>query len=206
MFCVDCGAQLPEDAGFCMRCGRSLTPRMQPPAVQAAHFVAQPKKSAHWTAWVLLAILALVLYWGWENAERHPENPSALPSSLSQMILPIRHTLIITNTAVSVSALAYSYYKFTVPPGSTNISVDGRFAATGGIGNDIEVYILNRDSFVNFQNHHDSPTYYNSGKVTENEINAVLPGAGTYYLVLNNNFSLITPKAVQVSATLRYTD
>lgn len=179
---------------------------MQPAAVQDAHLVPEPKKSAHWTAWVLLAILALVLYWGWENAERHADNPSALPSSLSQTILPIHHTLIITNTAISVSALAYSYCKFTVPPGATNISVDGHFAATGGSGNDIEVYILNQDSFVNFQNHHDSPTYYNSGEVTQNEINAVLPGAGTYYLVLNNNFSLITPKAVQVSATLHYTD
>ncbi|HXZ14073.1 MAG TPA: hypothetical protein VEG64_16930 [Candidatus Sulfotelmatobacter sp.] len=31
-----------------------------------------------------------------------------------------------------------------------------------------------------------------------------LPGAGTYYLVFDNGFSLLTPKAVQADGTLRY--
>jgi hypothetical protein len=47
---------------------------------------------------------------------------------------------------------------------------------------------------------------YNSGKITQGAIGATLPNtAGSYYLVFDNRYSLITPKAVQVNAVLRYT-
>lgn len=199
MFCLGCGTQLPEDAQFCMKCGRSLA--ATPQTVTSP----QPTKSWRATTWVLLAILGLVIWWSAYEIAQHTGRTPTVSSYISQ-IVPIPHTQVIADTALSVRALGYSYYKFIVPPGSIHVSVDGHFVATGGIGNDIEVYILNDDAFANFQNHHGTLTYYNSGKVTQNTIKAVLPGAGTYYLVLNNNFSLITPKAVQVSATLHYTD
>ncbi len=48
-------------------------------------------------------------------------------------------------------------------------------------------------------------TYYNSGRATQKSVHATLPsGTGTYYLVFNNNFSLVSPKAIQASVTLRY--
>ena len=45
---------------------------------------------------------------------------------------------------------------------------------------------------------------FNSGKVTQNTINALLPGPGTYYLVCNNRFGLLAPKAVEINAILHY--
>ena len=85
------------------------------------------------------------------------------------------------------------------------MKMQGHFTATGGSGNDIEVYLLNQDEYTNWENHHQTPTYYNSGKVTTGEANVVLPSdAGTYYLVFNNKFSLVSPKAVDENFTMTY--
>ena len=105
-----------------------------------------------------------------------------------------------------MAEMGSTYYPITVPADATNVSVDGHFTATGGLGNDIEVYVLTEDNFVNFKNGHPSPTLYNSGKVTQDSISVTLPASGNYYLVFNNNFSLLTPKAVQASATLHFTN
>ena len=114
---------------------------------------------------------------------------------------------VITDGALTVPALNFSYYTLTVPADATNISVDGHFTATGGLGNDIEVYVLTEDNFVNFKNGHSSPTLYNSGKDHDRTVSARrFRAAGTYYLVFNNNFSLLTPKAVQATATLHFTN
>jgi hypothetical protein len=81
----------------------------------------------------------------------------------------------------------------------------GNFTASGGTGNDIDVYVLPQDDFVNWQNRHASRSYYNSGKVTVGNLNVNLPSdAGTYYLVFDNRFSLLSEKNVRVNATLSY--
>jgi hypothetical protein len=130
---------------------------------------------------------------------------AGLPSGLSQ-IISLPHTQVITNTALTIAALGSSYYKFVVPPGATDVLLSGHFTATGGMGNDIEVYVLSDDEFVNFQTHHSTQTFYNSGRITQDSFNARLPGGGTYYLVFSNNYSLLTPKAVQADAVLHYTN
>jgi hypothetical protein len=129
--------------------------------------------------------------------------PEVQPQSQLRYI-PITNT--ITNGALTVNATAYSSYQFTVPNGVTGVSVNGHFTASGGMGNDIIAYILDEDGFVNFKNGHPANTFYNSGKITQGTIGAVLPNtSGTYYLVFDNRYSLITPKAVQVNAVLGYT-
>ena len=96
------------------------------------------------------------------------------------------------------------WYTFVVPPGANTIAVNGHFTATGGTGNNIVCYILDADGFVNFKNGHPTNTYFNSGKVTKAKIGGVLGTPGTYYLILDNRFSALTPKAVQIEATLSY--
>jgi hypothetical protein len=131
-------------------------------------------------------------------AEDEPAMPPPPPP-------PQPHAIPIGTGAMTVAATSYSWYQLLVPPGVTTVSVTGHFTATGGMGNDIMVYILDEDGFTNFKNGHPSNTYYNSGKVTTASIGAVLPNApASYYLVMDNRFSLLTPKAVQLSATLNY--
>jgi hypothetical protein len=106
--------------------------------------------------------------------------------------------------AFTVPARGAKDYKFVVPAGVTGASLEGRFAATGGPRNSIEVWVMNDDQFVNWTNRHPLTTLYNSQRVTQGTIKLRLPDAGTYHVVFNNEFSMLTPKAVEASLTLKY--
>src|SRR6266568_8500400 len=81
-------------------------------------------------------------------------------------------------------------------PNATNVSVIGHFTASGGTGNDIRCFVVDEDGFANIKNGHPARTYYNSDQVTQAQIQGVLPNRpGTYYLVFDNRYSVITPKA-----------
>jgi hypothetical protein len=96
-------------------------------------------------------------------------------------------------------------FKLTVPADASYVTLQGHFAATGGSGNDVEVYMLPEDGFTNWENRHSATPLYSSGRVTQDTLNVALPpDAGTYYLVFSNKFSLVTPKAVQTNITLTY--
>jgi hypothetical protein len=197
VFCQKCGKELPDDSQFCLKCGHAIsaTAATSPTKVRSRGL-----RPANLIAGILVG-LAIV----WFIGKLNRSGTANFTQGISQIVAQPQ-TQIITNGALTVTALGSSYYKFVVPPGATNVSVDGHFSATGGMGNDIIVCILTEDQFVNFQNHHSTPTYYNSGKVTQDGINATLPGGGTYYLVFDNTFSLLSPKAVQVNATLHFTN
>lgn len=135
----------------------------------------------------------------------HIEDALPSPTLLPQPPTPQPHMVSITNGALTIGAGAFSWYSFVIPQGTTIPSVTGRFIASGGAGNDVQVYILDDDGFVNFKNGHAARAYYNSGRVTQAAIGAELPNLpATYYLVFDNRFSAITPKAVNVNASLNY--
>jgi hypothetical protein len=157
---------------------------------------------------VPLVLLVVVVLVGWRVVssliKQTPEtNRQSRPLYLPPQPQP--HSVSLTNGALTVNANSFSWYTFTVPPNATTVAVNGHFTATGGSGNDIIAYIMDEDALANFKNGHEARVYYNSQKVTQATISAVLPNApATYYLVFDNRFSLLTPKAVQVNATLTY--
>jgi len=110
-----------------------------------------------------------------------------------------QHKLTMPEAAFTVRQQNAHSFRFVVPSGATNVTMKGHFAAAGGSGNDIEVFVANEDEFVNWQNGHPpTQTFYNSGKVTQDTLNVTLPAdVGTYYIVFSNKFSLISPKAVE---------
>jgi hypothetical protein len=195
MFCPQCGKQLPDDSRFCSKCGRAIERLLLPAAARPL------SKPSHTGRWMLLTVLVLavgcVIFL---NRTTHSSPPIPAAPPVARML----RTETIANTAMTVGAGSFNYYKFVVPATAAQASVDGHFSATGGFGNDIQVFVVNEDSFVNFQNGHPSDAYFNSGKVTQNTINALLPGPGTYYLVCNNRFGLLAPKAVEIDAILHY--
>jgi hypothetical protein len=199
MYCTQCRTELPDGSQFCSKCGHAMTVTATPKGLPLSGIAA-------------LVALALIAVFGVAKIVSVASSPPTLvvpqiPSQLVPQYVPRQHSLTITDTAFTVKAGSSEYFEFSIPANTTNVFVDGHFIATGGTGNDIEVYILNSDQFVNFQNHHQTTTFYNSQRETQNSINAVLPsGAGNYYLVFNNGFSLLTPKAVQASAILHYTN
>lgn len=203
MTCPKCQGDVPAAARFCARCGQALNEPYSPPSNRPIW--------AYMLAIVVVVLAAYVVY----NAVNGTSTSSSVtniskvaasnPYEPPEPPRPQLRIAPITNGALTVSASAYSWYTFVVPVGVTDVNVTGRFTATGGSGNDIIVYVLDEDGFVNFKNGHPSRTYYNSGQVTQAEIQSILPNnPGTYYLMFDNRFSAITPKAVQVNAMLRY--
>jgi hypothetical protein len=148
--------------------------------------------------WLLLPALALAIWWSAAS-----DNPAALQL---RRLVDRSHNQTITPPVFSVKPHGFASYEFTVPSGSVNVAVTGEFTATGSSSSDIEVYVFKDDAFVSWQGGYSPSAYYSSSRVIKGDVNAELPaGAGTYYVVFNNNFSPRTTKSVQSEVTLRYT-
>jgi hypothetical protein len=100
-----------------------------------------------------------------------------------------------------VPARRYYSMKFNISTQS-GLRVVGDFWASGGSGNDIEVMIVDEEGFKNFANKQGVRTYYNSGKLSIGNIDVRLK-PGTYYIIFNNNFSLISNKTVIAEIALK---
>lgn len=213
MFCLHCGTDIPDGSQFCRKCGQSQTVASTPGGAAAAVAPARipttpipsaPKAKANSNRSVITLIVLLgVLVAGW-FAVKHGSNGPIPPPSYQTQPQPQLHTQTLGEGAFTVPAGASHYFKFTAPEGATNVRLQGHFTATGGTGNDVEVWLLTEDGFTNWQNGHATNTLYNSGRVTQDSLNVTLPGAGTYYLVFNNKFSFLTPKAVQANASMTF--
>jgi hypothetical protein len=201
MTCPKCNADQPDNAKFCSQCAAPLAE----PVLTVAK-----SKVPTWLSGLLLIALALIGIAVWnmmqenERLRANLRKSAAASAAEHPQYQPTTHSVPLTNGAATVNATSYTWYKFDVPENVTDVVVDGHLIASGGTGNDIECYIVDEDGFTNFKNGHPSSTYYNSGKVTTAKIQASNLSAGTYYIMLDNRFSLLTPKAVQIRATLTY--
>lgn len=200
MDCPKCKTQSADGVQFCPQCGEALTDH--------AKTITRSKKSAWPGGLALLGILILVVV-GYNYLASNKNRivpPRSQPKVYNDTIYtPQPRSVIIVNSAAAINAHSYLWYTFTVPPNATTVALSGHFTATGGSGNDIICYVLDEDAFVNFKNGHPARTYFNSGQVTQAEIAAAFPNIpATYHIVLDNRFSLLTPKAVQIQATLTY--
>jgi len=209
-FCVHCGTQLHEAGAFCHACGKpkvtaeaSIDGTAAQPAPSPEPQPAQPEKSSGAWIWVVVIVVALLICLVVLFASNSGNTAGGKSNPIAQLTKQ-RFTAKLPQNAFTVSARGFQSTRFVVPEGATDINVEGRFSATGGSGNDVEVFLLDEDGYVNFQNNHRVGTYFNSGRATQGGISVSLPKHGTYYLVFNNRFSVMSPKAVQADATLSY--
>jgi len=115
----------------------------------------------------------------------------------------VTQSMNLVNGVITVNAGSFYDKPFTIGSGYQNVNVTGSFQASGGSGNDIEVYIFSDMDFTNWSNGHQASNVYDSGKMTVGNISAAMT-AGSYHLVFNNNFSTFTSKQVSTNANLNY--
>ncbi len=113
--------------------------------------------------------------------------------ALNAIVHHVQSVSVVSGT-ISVPPGATRGFGFAVPSGATNAHVTGSFTASGGSGNDIKVYV--DDSHAN--------ALYSSGQVSTGNFDVQLPAGFTYLLFLDNSFSTLSTKTVQVQATLSY--
>ena len=147
---------------------------------------------------VALLLGAAGFYW-------YVQQKTATPPPQAQASQPQLHTETNPDKAITIKAGSFYYVKFAVAAGAYNTNLKGHFSATGGSGSDIEAFVVTEDDFVNWQNRHPVHPLYSSGRVTQETLDVTLPDAGnTYFLVFNNRFSFISPKAVETDVNLTY--
>ncbi len=212
--CSKCGATLPDEAQFCLKCGKPVSQAPKEPVrieTQIVELLAPPVKRRRMVLWLLLVLLIGGILWAAGS-----DNPYA--QGLQELV-GWKHDQAILETPFSVSPHNFRYYKFDLPEGSMNVSIVGQFTASSpekktgnaksatadGDDNDIEVYVLSEPAFAVWQNGYATSSVYESGRVPKGSMQAELPaGAGVYYLVFSNKFSSKTAKTVNATVLLRY--
>jgi hypothetical protein len=171
----------------------------------------RPKRSRPFLLWIILALFLLAVLWVLTSS-----NPIALAI---QEVGGNKHDQGIVDTPFSVSPHNFRYYKFSLPDGSTNVAIVGDFTAsaeteprkgaaqaqTPSSDSGIEVYVLSESAFAIWQKGYNTSSVFESGRVSQGKVNAVLPaGAGVYYLVFSNRFTPKVAKQVDANVLLRY--
>ncbi len=206
MFCAKCGSNLPDSSQFCLKCGSAIGAVSAgggaATAVAPAKIAPIPRRKGVRTSYVAALLLVMVFSAWYVISTIRSENQHAQSNATPSIQM---HQMTFGAGAITVAASRSLYYKLPVPEGATIVKVRGHFRASGGRGNDIVVSVLREDDFQNWQNGHEINALYNSGQVTAGDLDVALPnGAGNYYLIFNNKFSLITPKAIEESIALTY--
>jgi hypothetical protein len=192
---------VPQGSRFCPKCGESAGPTLvtesgpiHPDEIRA--LFAPRRKHRHAALWFLLPVLALTIVYAALS-----DTPGA--QQLRRFFDP-SHIETAAPDAFTVKAKAYSYYRIDVPAGASRVTVNGTFNVVGA-GDGVEVSVLSDAGFAAWQEGYGSNSYYSSGRVSEGNVSADLPGGpGVYVLVFDNRFSPRTPKSVQTALTLHY--
>jgi ribosomal protein L40E len=210
--CSKCGASLPDEAQFCLKCGKpiSLPPKEEVAVAEPVRKIVEPRRKPRIFVWVLVGLLLGIV--GWVAISDDP-----FAQGLQELV-GWKHDEPILETPFSVTAHNFRYYKFSLPEGSVNVSILGHFSASPADkkapkskdpkddgDSDIEVYVLSEPAFAVWQNGYATSSVYESGRVTKGDIQAELPaGAGIYYLIFSNKFAAKSGKSLDANVLLRY--
>jgi hypothetical protein len=213
--CSKCGAALPEDAQFCLKCGKPVNsppkPATSTDSGAETKAAPKPKRKLHLVLWLFLALFLFGVAWAVTS-----DNPWAQEM---QELAGKKHdqSILETEAPFSIAAHSFRFYKFDLPEGSAHISVVGQFSAapdTRGskISNDaapvdssIEVYVLSEPAFAVWEKGYAASSVYESGKVQQGTLQANLPqDLGVYYLVFSNKADAKTAKKVTATILLHY--
>ena len=214
--CAMCGATLPEEAQYCLKCGKPISVPPKTPVVveKLPPPLRQPRRTRPMIVGILLVVLGGAILWaGMSDSET---------AQLVQEFVGWKHDRIILDAPFSVGPHTFRYYKFALPEGSVNVAVVGQFTSAADnsragirrnttqarkedVDNDIEVYVLTDSAFTVWQNGYATSALYESGKVAEGNVQADVPaGAGIYYLIFSNKSAPKTAKSVHATVLLRY--
>ncbi len=115
---------------------------------------------------------------------------------------PVPFEILLVDENVTVNAGTYLDYQFTIPSDAQSISLSLGFTAQGG-DNDIKVYVFDSTDFSYYQSGQNYTSLYQSGQITTAGFSMNIPTNGTWYLVLDNKFSMVQ-KTVNINSAVFY--
>ncbi len=225
LLCPKCGKELQAYMTLCPYCGQDLkvTPAQSQPStpqetVWQNHTLGSPKSHRLRNILIVILLVAVIVFFvgpvilyllGGEGSTTPPTNNA---TALITYTTTAKYgnntvtvfTIYLFNDSESLDAGYFDYEPFNVTAGAMNVTVSGNFSASGGTGNDIEVYIMNSTQYNSWYNDEQTSVYYDSGQVTASTISLSLPPGQSYYLIFDNSFSSISSKTVSGEITLTY--
>lgn len=154
--------------------------------------------------WVLVAMVLLAMLWAATSGNPFAQGIQAMAGSKQDQTL--------VDTPFTVSAHSFRYYKFSTADGN-HVAVVGRFRVSGATpssqqdasDDNVELYVMSDSAFTTWQNGYAANYIYESGRVSQGNVQAELPEeAGIYYLVFSNKFSPKLAKRVNADVGLRF--
>ena len=115
-----------------------------------------------------------------------------LDGNVKDLNLGLPGTIIDTTYRISPSNFKYASIDM-----SCSGSIQGGFIANAALGDDVYVYIMDRNNINKFSDGKSASTYYNSGKAEFGTFD-VRVNSGDYYVVMSNNHSVFSTKTVQL--------
>jgi hypothetical protein len=231
--CSKCGASLPGEAQFCLKCGKSVSSPPKKVKVVEAQPLALPRQEmpkGRLFLLMLLVILIGLICWALTS--------DSVGAQGLQELVGFKQDGIILDSSFTVGPHTFRYYKFALPEGSVNVTVVGQFKSTAdsaaqgtrknqtsdksgdknrtgirgkdadidnNVDNNIEVYVLTDSAFAVWQNGYATSSLYESGRVADGTLQTDIPaGAGVYYLVFSNKAAPKTAKALHANVLLHY--
>lgn len=211
MGCSKCGAALPEEAQFCLKCGKPVAAPVKERAIEeSAPSPVQPRRKPRILLWMLLGLLLGLITWVSISGDPFAQG--------LQELIGGKHDQTVLETPFTVSAHNFRYYKFVLPEGSVHVSIVGQFTSASAdtktakpkakaqdTDGDIEVYVLSEPAFAVWQNGYATSSVFESGRVSKGDLQAELPaGTGVYYLVFSNKYAAKESKNINATILLRY--
>lgn len=192
MFCPACGKEIPNESIACNFCSKSL----------------QPKRRTSWVAVVgfgLLAVIVIGLITGKIRTNSTRSTPVAgQPAAASRTLYIVPHQDTLIGERLTVKAGTFSSRDFTITDEMEEARLVGKFEASGGSGDNIQVCVATADEFRNWINGNQAKVFY-SRKATVDSFNVGPLPPGKYTIGFSNKHAILFSRDVTADVTLHYT-
>ena len=117
----------------------------------------------------------------------------------------VHHSDALVSGAFAIGSGEVKRIPILVTKDMSNVKLVGRFQASGGTRDDIEVILFgNPDDFTNWKSGNDSRAIYQSGRTTVANIDVSLGTPATYDLVFSNRHAILLRRDITADVKLEY--
>lgn len=206
--CPFCAEEIRAAAVLCKHCHREISDPLRGPIASSARPGAVPTQPVSGspvrgrsgfligaTAGAVGIVGVLAAF----SSQTSPTSASIDARYGTSHIAPLPPTVVrIADTAgLEIEAEHFHAFSWTVRD-ERPCTLTGHVAGLAGGRKDVEILVLTADDLENWKRGLATAPIHQTGQVAAQRLDVALPGPGAYRLVLNNAFSLVTDKVVQV--------